>query len=152
MTATSNINGLKEIWYRNVAADGTIANVEIDGLTPSPANVVTQLGLTHYRIPFGEPLKKGQQIGNRVTYDLIDSFVKNSEAMIHVVNQKTLKLRLSVYFPAGRLFKRAKFTELYGGAKAQILKEIGNSGSEEKLEVEIEYPKLGASYELRWDW
>ncbi len=153
MIAASNVNGLREIWYRNVAADGKIENIKIDGQAPGPGDIVKQLGLTHIRRSLVEPLGKGQEIVDRVTYDLIDSFVKDSEALIHIVNHKTRKVHLTVHFPTDRSFKRARFTEMYGGVKAQTLKDLSaNPDNAATLAVELEDPKLGGSYELRWEW
>ena len=152
MTATSNVDGLKEVWYRNVAADGTIGNIKIDGQDPAAGDVVVQLGLTDIRKSFDAPLKNGQQISVNVSYELRDSFLKDSEALIHVVNYKTKRLRLTVEFPADRPFKRAVWTELYGGARPHTIAEFRAAQDNYRLEVEMEDPKRGGNYELRWEW
>jgi hypothetical protein len=152
MVATSNLNGLKEVWYRNIAADGQIEHITINGEAAAPGNVIKQLGLIHLRIPLAVALTEGQEMSNEVTYDLIDSFVRESEALIHIVNYKTRKAHLRIEFPEGRTFKKATMTEIYGGAKPNILRTLANQNQSNTLDWEIEEPKLGGSYELRWEW
>jgi hypothetical protein len=152
MTAISNVSGLNEVWYRNVAADGTIDNIKVDGQYPAQGDVVSELGLTHIRKRFGEPLKSGQQVSVKISYELRDSFVKDSEALIHVVNYKTKRVQLTVLFPPDRPYKKAVWTETYGGSKPHIIKKLTETEDTHQLDVEIDEPKRGGTYELRWDW
>jgi hypothetical protein len=69
-----------------------------------------------------------------------------------MVNNQTKWLYLAVHFPAERKFKRARLTEMYGGAEPRHLNDLENITGEGKAEFSLEDPKLGGSYELRWEW
>ena len=75
------------MWYRNVAADGPIENIKVDGQEAAPGDIVLQLNQKHIRKRF-ELLRKGSQEVVSISYDLIDSFTHKSEALVHLVNTK----------------------------------------------------------------
>lgn len=150
-TEMAGSEGLAEIWVRNIAADGQLENVRIDGETAQEGiNIVRQLGLMHIRKPLQRSLKKGEKISTVITYDILDSFVKPTEAFIHVVNYRTKKLTIRVQFPEQRPFKSAAFVEVFGGTKPVRLRTLEAGG--DTLEVDAQNLHTGANYELRWNW
>lgn len=143
--------GLGEIWFRNIAADGKILNVKIDGEPAQEGiNIVHQTGLTHIRKVLPRPLNKGEEIQTIISYDLVYSFLKPTEALIHVVNYKTKRIKLLVQFPNERPFRSAEFVEVFGGTKPITIGRFPVGGIE--LVAEAENVHLGAHYELRWNW
>jgi hypothetical protein len=150
----AGFDGLRELWFRNIAADGTIENITVASIPGSQeTQTVKQLGLIHIRVLLNMPLKKGQEIETTLTYDILDSFVKPSEALIHVVNYRTRVLRIVIEFPAERPYRSAVLKEIFGGTTARIISlGMPEDNTRRRLGAEIENPKLGANYELRWEW
>lgn len=145
----ANHSGLTEFWCsRSICGDGTIKNILIDGNPPH--EITTDAGDTQVCMKFKRPKKAGESFDFVLSIDLENTFLGATEAMIHVIEMETKKLRLIVEFPTNRKPTIARAILRYGG---NPYKELGNPEIRgEKIEWEIKRPRLGAEYCLEWDW
>lgn len=81
-----NYGQLSEIWCRNIVADGSIQNLQIDNEPPDDEKSMGCLLSICKR--FSTPLFRGQEAIFVWTYDLLDSFPARTEAMDHDVNRQ----------------------------------------------------------------
>jgi hypothetical protein len=147
-TAVANHRGISEFWCRNIASDGGIDNIQVDGAAPSEHRHI--LGEVEVCKRFDRPLERGQSFTTVLSYDLIDSFPRNREQLIHVVEGRTGKLRLAIRFPAGKNIKDARAFLKFGGEERSQLD--GLEVSQSSLVLEIRRPKFGADYVIEWNW
>ncbi len=147
-TAIANHPGITEFWCRNIAADGSIQNIQIDGARPNDERHV--LGEIEVCKRFRSPLKRGQSFTTVLTYDLVDCFPQEREQLIHVVEGRTKKLRLEIRFPAGRNVRNPRAIIKFGGEERSQLDSLVVSQS--VLLLEVKRPKFGADYVVEWNW
>jgi hypothetical protein len=148
----ANHRGLQEFWCRNISADGTISNVLIDNHAPDYTE--RRAGDLQVGTRFREPLERGEKFKMVLSYDLTDSFLRTPEALIHVTESKTKKLKMVVILPPDRPATNALATLSFGGQPHRRLVPPRLTGqvTGERIELEIKAPKLGAEYRLEWNW
>lgn len=145
----TNHPGLVEWWCRNIAADGTITNILIDGQAPDVLE--TSAGTIRVCRRFPRPLQKGEELTIVLTYDLTNSFLKNTESVVHLNVLKTREVVMSVELPRPCLSAETYMS--YGGQQVTLINDkpaitMGNK----RLEIAIKKPRLGAQYHLQWTW
>lgn len=143
---------LSEFWCHNIGADGAIVNIRIDG--EPPQKTLKEAGDIHVGKRFARPLRRGEEFSLQLSYELVDSFVKRTGALIHVVENRTKKLRMVVILPRERPAKSAHASFRYGGQMPKKLPDPLSRGlnAGERIEIEVKNPKLGAEYCLDWSW
>lgn len=141
---------LCEIWCRNIVADGSIENLRIDGAPPD--DYETTGCLLSICKKFDEPIFRGQEVTVLWTYDLLDSFPANHEALEHEVTPGMQHLELTVRLPEGRLGRNAALHELYAGEPAKQLKApvVGENGR--VFQATQKSMAQGSTIRLSWDW
>jgi hypothetical protein len=148
--ARANQNGLTDFWIRNISADGSIENIQIDNHPPDDERHIA--GDIQVCKRFPHPLKRGQIFTMVLSYDLIDSFSQLSEAVSHIVEVKTKKLQIIVHFHEAKPCLTASAFLRFGG---QINKELPKPALEHRnrrAEHQGKRLKLGGEYSLEWDW
>ena len=141
---------LSEIWCRNIVSDGSIANLRIDGNPPdSQENTGCLLSICK---KFGEPVFRGQEVTVVWTYDLIDSFPANHEALEHDVTPGMQHLELEVRLPDGRLGRNATLQTLFAGEPAKQLKAPAVEQNGRILRSTRMGLTEGSTIRLSWDW
>lgn len=144
-----NHKGITEWWCRNLAADGTISNIKIDGRDPD--QTITTGGTIQICRRFPFPKERGEVWESTLTYDLADSFVRPWEETIHYTSFKTKKLIMEVDLP--RACKRAELRFTFGGQQSELLPTKPEvSTTKQSIRVEIKRPRLGGQYHLGWEW
>lgn len=148
----ANHRGLQEFWCRNISADGTISNVLIDN--HAPYDTERRAGDLQVCTRFRQPLDRAEKFKMTLSYDLTDSFLRTPEAVIHVTESKTKKLKMVIILPPGRPAINAIATLSFGGQPHSRLfpPRLTGQVTGERIEWEIKAPKLGAEYRLEWDW
>lgn len=148
----ANHRGLNEFWCRNISADGEISNVLVDN--HAPYETERRAGDLQVCTRFRQSLDRGERFSMTLSYDLTDSFLRTPEAIIHVVETKTKKLKMIVILPPSRPATNALATLSFGGLPHKRLFPPRLTGQVmgERIEFEIKAPKLGAEYRLEWDW
>lgn len=145
----ANHNGLTEFWCsRSISGDGSIKNILIDGNPPH--EITKDSGDIQVCMKFKRPKKAGESFDFVLSLELENTFLESTEALIHVVEMETKKLRLIVEFPSTRIPTIARIILRYGGNPYKELGQIEIVGG--KIEYEIKRPRLGAEYCLEWDW
>ncbi len=146
------LKGLTEFWCRNIAADGTIVNIMIND--EPPQKTIHETGDIHVGKRFPRRLRGGEKFSLQLSYELVDSFINRTGALIHVVESKTEKLRMIVMLPRERPAKSARASLRSDGQSPKKLPDPLLSGlnAGERVEIEIENPKSGAEYCLEWSW
>jgi hypothetical protein len=148
--ARANQNGLTEFWTRNISADGPIENIQIDNGPPD--EVKREAGDIQVCKRFPHPLRRGEKFTMVLSYDLIDSFEKKSEAVSHVVECKTKRVRLIVSFFETKPCLAGSAFLSFGGQRHKELKKPTIQHRNRRAEWEGKRPKLGGEYSLEWDW
>ena len=148
----ANHKGMSEFWCRNISADGEISNILIDNRPPYDSE--RRAGDIQVCARFRQPLERGESFKMKLSYDLTDSFLRTPEAIIHVVESKTKKLKLVVVLPSERPATNAVVTLSFGGQPHRRLfpPRLTGQVTGERIEWEIKGPKLGAEYRLEWEW
>lgn len=77
-----------------------------------------------------------------LSYDLIDSFMKSSEAVIHVVEGRTKRVRICAVLPQDRPPKTVRAVLRFGGEVHGIIKP-GVRVIGPRMELEIKAPDWG---------
>jgi hypothetical protein len=147
--ARANHRGLVEFCFKNIIADGSIQNLLIDGRAPDYQGI--SCGATEVCKYFPQ-LERGQINELTLTYELVDSFSKDSEAIIHSVAHKTKLLRVIVKCHPQRPIRNARATLRFAGQPYKNLHQpkLTNNGCQ--IEFEIKKPRLGAQYYIEWEW
>jgi len=110
---------LGEIWCRNIVADGSISNLQIDG-SPPDGRESTGCLLSICK-KFKEPYFKGQEVTVIWTYERLDSFPAIHEALEHDVTPGMQHLELEVRLPEDRRAQRSGLHKLFAGEPAKLL-------------------------------
>jgi|HubBroStandDraft_5_1064220.scaffolds.fasta_scaffold71490_2 hypothetical protein len=142
-----NHKGITEWWCRNLATDGTIQNILIDGMPPD--ETVESSGSLHVCRRF-DPKNRGDFWESTLTYQVLDSFLKNREEYIHFTGFETKNLKVEV-----RLCRPCTAAELYltyAGEQRESLSAPVISPDKRVITYELKRPLLGAQYHLRWFW
>lgn len=148
--ARANHKGLSEFCHKGIMADGSIENIRIDG--DEPDYQALECGAIVVCKYFPDTLERGEKLEMTLTYDLVNSFTKKSEAIIHVISHKTKRLTLEVQCPSDRPVRDVKASLRYGGQKFKLLPKPKRSPDSCQIVLEIKRPKLGEEYYLEWDW
>lgn len=148
--ARANHKGLVEFCFKNIVADGAIRNLLINGKPPDYQG--TSCGATEVCKYFPKPLERGQTDELTLTYELVDSFNKDSEAIIHSIAHKTKLLRVIVKCHQQRPIRNAHASMRFGGNLHRNLPPPKLSNNACQIEFEMKRPRLGAQYYVEWDW
>ena len=141
---------LGEIWCRNIVADGSITNLRIDGAPPD--GFETTGCLLSVCKKFGEPIFRGQEVTVVWTYDLVDSFSADHEALEHDVTPGMHHLELEVRLPERRLGRNAALHELFAGEPAKQLNAPVLEQNGKVLRAKRKGLTEGSTIRLSWDW
>jgi len=144
----TNRKGVTEFWFRNLAQDGSISNILIDGRLPDEQ--IVSAGTTQVCRKFNRELEKGEKLPMDLTYTLTDSFTARKESIVHVAALKANKVTLVAILP-----KPCISTELYvtySGQQSKLLIAPAISTDRRRLESTIKKPRLGTHYHLEWTW
>jgi hypothetical protein len=147
-----NYGSMREIWCRNIVADGRIADVQIDGV-PLQDDDQEWLGcLLDIRKRFLRTLYRGDQESVVWSYDLIDSFPKQQEFIDHDVTPGTQLLELIVELRGDKLCRATRLEEKVAGEPSKQLKnpEILMNGT--RIRAIVRSPKEGRTIRLSWQW
>lgn len=142
-----NHKGITEWWCRNLAADGTIEDILIDGAPPD--ETVKSSNALHVCRRF-DPKNRGEVWESTLTYRAVNSFVKNREEYIHYTAFKTKKVTIEVRLP--RQCGSAELYLTYSGEQRELLSAPQVSQDKMTITCEIKRPRLGAQYHVRWSW
>lgn len=145
----ANHPGLTEFWCRNIAADGRISNVLLDGSHPDEIKKIA--GELHFCKRFPNALERNQEFTTIIEMTLTGSFLQSYEGLIHEVGLRTRVLRIFVKLPNGRKAKKAYAFLRYSGEQHKPLP-VDVSEDNTSLSIEIRRPKQGASYSIEWEW
>ena len=146
----ANQSGLTEVWCRNIACDGRVSDFRIDGKPVPRGWIAEDMNLMHVRKVLDSPTQKGDKVHWILSYDLADSFTRESEAVIHLVGTPTKQLKFIVQFEGERVAKEGMLWENYGDAAPRSLGAVSLEGRQ--LEANLSDPKVGAQYSLAWSW
>jgi hypothetical protein len=147
-----NFSSMSEIWCRNIVADGSIANLRIDGVALQDVDQEWLGCLLDIRKRFLRTLYRGDEESVLWSYDLINSFPKQKEFIDHDVTPGTQLLELVVELPEQRPCREARLEEKVAGEPSKQLKdpEILRSGT--LVRATIRAPKEGRTIRLSWQW
>lgn len=70
---------------------------------------------------FDRPLKRGAAFSTELSYELVGSFDTEREGIIHVVEGRTRRVKLTVLFPAGKRIYEQRALLRYGGEERSEL-------------------------------
>jgi hypothetical protein len=147
-TITVNNSGQTEFWCKNIQSEGTVSNIRINGQSPSEQK--QEDGNTQASIKFDSALKTGTTFDLALSYNHGNAFSKAQQTLVHVVDNGTSRLHLVVELPKGRPISSARVFCQHDGKDEQLLPPI--ISGQDRIEVVITEPELGAMYCLQWDW
>jgi hypothetical protein len=152
-TIMINFGCMDEIWCRNIVADGSIQNVQVDGQTPLQEDQQHLGCLLDVRKRFGGTLYKGQTATVCWSHDLVDSFPDRREFIDHDVTPATKLLDLTVELPAGqRKFSKVKLEERVAGEPSRNLEAPAVEQNGTIIRAKIKSPHPGRTIRLSWEW
>ena len=152
VVAQANHTGLTHLWFRNLAADGGMANFQINDEIVPPALIRKKASGYDVGTEFPHPLKRGEECRVKLTYDYTDSFLGNREGVTHIVFAETRKLKMTVRFHPTRIGRDPKFLMETGSGIADELPRPTTLNNGCLLEVRRDDLKIGAYYTLEWVW
>lgn len=99
---------------------------------------------------FKHPLTAGSKFNLTISYDLVDCFSgKPTEALLHTVDYQTKRILMEVNFHVNRPARNPRLFLRFSGTARELQRpEIAGL----KLTAEINRPRIGAEYELEWEW
>lgn len=139
-----------EYWFTNISADGSIQEITIDGAPPAEKR--SQAGDLMVCKRWNHPLERGQEVTINFCYELIDSFGRNPEGVIHVVAAKAKRVRITVKLHPDRPCLGASSYRRYAGQEYRDLPAPALRDSNRHIELEFEAKKVGTEVEIEWTW
>lgn len=152
-TIRINYGALSEIWCRNIVADGSIQNIQIDGRPPEEEDQQRLGCLLDVRKRFHSMLYKGQTATICWSHELLNSFPSRHEFMDHDVTPATHFLELVVEVPVGgRRFGEATLEEKVAGEPSRPLPPPRLEQNGTILRAKIKSPHPGRTIRISWEW
>jgi len=150
MIMRANHQGLTEFMHRNIRSDGSIGNFKLNSVRVRPSSIEKIAGeyIIHERF---EPIGRWQSRSSCLTYNLINSYPKNTETSTYIPDYYTKQYRIEIYFPAKR---PARNQRAYAGLGAET-KELNRpslSSDGTKILWEMKNLKPGKYYSVKWNW
>lgn len=144
--------GVDEFWFRNLSCDGQIESKTIDDEPPDDIKILTAVMQLRKRFPV--PLHLGDLQWVHLCCDEIDAF-KPTDALefINAIDDETGALRVTINFHPDRPCISAEaFISLVGRTVERLpgLPKLSNDKC--RAEMEVNKPKLGYEYVVRWTW
>lgn len=149
--AKPNRLGLDSWVHRNIASDGPIANIRVDGRAVPPGDI-RNVFVGHYEVTarFPAPLTAFEPFRCTLSYDLVDSFMAEDESMIYVVDFPTKTAKITVKLPEPLPCVSWYAKRQLGGQATKLSVERSPDGHQ--LILELKRPRIGSSYEIGWRW
>jgi len=119
LKSKANYDGIGQIWFRNINADGQIANIRVNGGEPSTTQ--RKAGSWEVSTEFPRVLRRGEVVTVQLTYDLQNSFPSEREGVTHLIVTKTNDLRVHVRFHPAKVPRRVRAFVEYASAVQEFL-------------------------------
>jgi len=149
----SNHRGLTEYWFRNLSADGTIANIRVDGTPPGAADIVVEANVRRVRKAFQHPLARNEEKTIRLEFEANNSFPgEHVEGIVSLVTGPTTRVQMTVHFHATKPCLRYRLMRRYGGEEDKLLEEGPASDNGTTVDITVVRPPRGSELYLEWEW
>ena len=148
-----NHKGISEIIYRNNTADGRLANFR-SNLDPNP-EVTKEADEYIVRVRLKRALRKFEKINDILEWEILDSFLKNTEHWKLVADYRIFKIRIEIILPEGRNCIGEPRLFLCKGAEAVQIPGVKLDPAGKRIFWEkssIFGLKSGTKYIIEWDW
>ncbi len=158
MRSTRNIvtnhKGVNEYWIPHLAVDGRIDEILINDSQPDKA--VQRFGELHVCKRYERNLERGDSRTIVLSMVWKDCYKKQKEFFVYSVADVTDHARIRIEFPLDRPCLLSptspKAYLMHHGRQFERLADprLGSQGS--PIELEIKNPRLGAEYQIEWEW
>jgi hypothetical protein len=150
MTIKANRNGVQRFRVGEVRAEGPIKDILVDGQPPATEKKLHAIEV--FKV-FDPPLGRGEERDMEVSLIFEDSYKKSSEMWAHPIAIKTDKLTVKLVFPSDRKCGHAWATASFNGEVFEWMSgQVKVSRDRREATLEVPKPRLGAAYELHWEW
>jgi hypothetical protein len=148
--AICNHKGVTEFWCGGIGATGGIDDIRIDKRKPD----AIEESCKQFRIckHFTEPLRRGERFSTEVSYKVRDSFLEETERLIHSTDYMTKELIMRVRLPPGRKCKAAKAYTCINQHPQRHLAAPDVSSDQREITLKVVRPKKGVEYVVEWVW
>ena len=146
-----NFRHLTQMEHKNIAADGTIRNICWDDKPVPSGRIQQRLGEWEIKIDLPFQPRRWQEFQGKLSYECIDSFNGNPEALMYCVDFPTKQASIIVEFPNGRPCLSAEARKIQGSGENPIQNPI-ISADRQKLQLDLRRPTYGAQYIVYWTW
>lgn len=146
-----NYGHLDFVTHRNIAADGDITDFRWNNNPIDKNCIECHLGEYIVTVRFGACLAAFKTFTGELSYKLHDSFPADTESLIWVADFPTTIAILKVSLPDDRPCTSVSGHISIGGTQ-KPLTSINTSNENRHIELKIKRPKVGAEYEIVWNW
>jgi hypothetical protein len=153
-TARSNRNYLTQVRIGNLTFDGSMRNICVDGVPIRDNPNVRQVfegGAAFFVKVLNPPVDRDDTDDMELSYELINTFPTETQAVIHQVAHKTERLEIEVNFHQERPCTSARVYWEYGGERGKKICDLATSKGR-RLYFERNKPKRDRGYRVEWDW
>jgi hypothetical protein len=150
LKSRANYNGITEMWFRNISADGQVTNIQIDDEAPN--KLQRKAGSWEVCKEFGRPIQRSEIVTIRLSYGLQNSFPADREGITHVTATRTQELTMHVQFHRSKVPHRVRAFVEYSGVVEEVLEPPLLTRENTHLDLRVRRPKIGGYYTLEWDW
>lgn len=126
----------------------------VDAIEVSPGEIGERMALGKYNIAkvvFKPPLKAGQTVTRRVSYQIHDGFTEDDVSLMFVGDYPADRVVLEVAFPAARRPRRIR-ASIREEKKADRPAELVSAPDGGRTTWTIPDVKVGVQYYLEWTW
>jgi len=148
-----NHKGISEIVYKNLAADGTLANFK-SNIDPK-LEVTKQAEQYIVKVRFDRGLKKFQPVYDTLEWDLLNSFFESTEFWQCVVDYPTYYVKLEIILPDKKRCIGKPKVFLCKGAEDEELSGLILSPDNRRIIWEKKSflaIKSGTRFRIEWNW
>jgi hypothetical protein len=148
--ATCNHKGVTEFWCGGIGATGGIEDIRIDKRKPD----AIEESCKQFRIckHFPQPLRRGERFSTEVSYKVMNSFLEETERLMHSTDYVTKELIMRVKLPSGRKCKAAKAYTCINQHPQKHLAAPDVSSDGREITLKVVRPKKGLEYVVEWVW
>ena len=135
---------------KGIRSEGTIEDIRIDGVPVGAHECERRLGALHICKTWSELRRKGDIIDTQLSYDVVNTYLKETESTTQDIPIEMDRITVEVNFPIGRNCKKARAYLSYNDEPNQILPDPHTERT--KITFTRSRPKLGEQYVVTWEW